>query len=42
MVVEKEDELINKKGIEEKRIVKLVGDDIKDQIRFTEDNFNLA
>ena len=30
LTVEKEDELLNKKAAEEKRIVKLVGEDIKD------------
>lgn len=30
LIVEKEDELMNKKANEEKRVVKLVGDDIKD------------
>lgn len=42
IIVEKEDELLNKKGGEEKRVVKLVGDDIKDQIRLMEENYNLA
>lgn len=40
--MEKEDELLNKKGAEEKRVVKLVCDDIKDQIRSAEEHFNLA
>lgn len=30
MLVDKEDELLNKKAVEEKRVVKLVHDDIKD------------
>ena len=30
LTIEKEDELLNRKMNEEKRIVKLVGDDIKD------------
>ena len=42
LIVEKEDELLNKKGAEEKRVVKLVCDDIKDQIRSAEEHFNLA
>lgn len=42
IISEKEDEIVTKKGAEEKRIVKLVGDDVKDQIRQTEEHFNLA
>ena len=42
LIVEKEDELINKKANEEKRVVKLVGDDIKDQLRQTEEAYQLA
>ena len=42
LVVEKEEELLNKKGLEEKRVVKFVGDDIKEQIRVLEEHFNLA
>jgi len=30
LIVEKEDELLNKKASEEKRVSKLVGDDIRD------------
>jgi chromosome segregation ATPase len=40
--VEKEDELLQKKGNEEKRVVKLVYDDIKDQIKMGEEHFNIA
>lgn len=42
IIAEKEDEIIAKKIQEEKRIVKLVADDIKDQIRHTEEQFNIA
>ena len=42
LIVEKEDELLNKKASEEKRVSKLVGDDIRDQIRANEDSYNLA
>ena len=42
LIVEKEDELLNKKASEEKRVSKLVGDDIRDQIRASEDSYNLA
>lgn len=42
LIVEKEDELLTKKGLEEKRVVKFVSDDIKDQIRILEEQFNLA
>jgi len=37
LTIEKEDELINNKVNEEKRIVKMVGDDVKDQIRSLEE-----
>jgi hypothetical protein len=36
-IAEKEDELLSKKAIEEKRIVKLVGDDINEQIKVLEE-----
>lgn len=37
ITIEKEDELLNRKAAEEKRVVKVVCDDIKDQIRNLEE-----
>lgn len=42
IVTEKEDELVMNKQGEEKRIVKLVNDDLKEQIRSLEEQFNIA
>lgn len=42
ITIEKEDELLNKKQAEEKRVVKLVCDDIKEQIRNLEEQFHFA
>lgn len=42
MTSEKEDELLTKKATEEKKVMKVVCEDIKDQIRLLEEQFNLA
>jgi hypothetical protein len=42
LTVEKEEELMNRKAAEEKRVVKLVGDDVKEQIRSLEEQLNFA
>lgn len=42
LIAEKEDELVNKKATEEKRVVKLVCEDIKDQIKQAEEQFAIA
>ena len=42
IVAEKEDDLAAKKQLEEKRIIKLVNEDVKDQIRSLEEQLNVA
>ena len=42
LIVEKEDELVTKKSTEEKRVVKLVCDDIRDQVQLAEEYFHIA
>ena len=42
ITVEKEDELLTRKQTEEKRVVKAVCDDIKDQIKSLEESFNIT
>ena len=41
-LIAKEEELMNRKAAEEKRVVKLVGDDVKEQIRSLEEQLNFA
>ncbi len=42
IVGEKEDELSQKRTVEERRLVKLVNDDLKDHIRVLEEQYNVA
>ncbi len=42
LLTEKEDELLQKKSGEEKRVVKLVQEDLKEQVKATEEQLNLA